>query len=285
MTTASYDSNLSNNKAWAWAYNYSATDYTFREVLGNYTVDVSVDDLAPAPGEEVDCTITAGRTNPYTGSSGTSHTPPPIDLKVDIDLTDGLTVTGTPTYGPTTNRADSVIYSNGVFTIGTLQQGKERTNSVTLPITVGANAVVNELCLTATLTGKPPPGTRLYGDDPPDNVAKLCLGEPPDRIVLFNSGETGLLTRYNCVGRTAYPCSTMNSVEFVVLGGTAAYDFGLPYQVFKPDKVIIHVPDPSSRAASSEDGSSDLVWSTGYDTGVVIRPGVVLTEEMGFTGS
>ena len=77
----------------------------------------------------------------------------------------------------------------------------------------------------------------------------------------------------------------MDSVEFVVLGGTAAYDFGLPYQVFKPDKVIIHVPDPSSRAASSEDGSSDLVWSTGYDTRVVIRPGVVLTEEMGFTGS
>ena len=78
MTTASYDSNLGTNKARAWAYNYSAIDYTFIEVLENYTVDVSVDDLAPAPGEEVDFTITAGRTNPYTGSSGTSHTPPPF---------------------------------------------------------------------------------------------------------------------------------------------------------------------------------------------------------------
>ena len=47
-------------------------------------------------------------------------------------------------------------YSSGVFTIVTLLQGKERTISVTLPIMVAANAVVNEQCLTATLTGNPP---------------------------------------------------------------------------------------------------------------------------------
>ena len=97
---------------------------------------------------------------------------------------------------------------------------------------------------------------------------------------MFNSGETGLPTWYNCVGRTTYPCSAADSVEIVTLGGSAAIDAGLSYEAFKPDKVVIQVLDPQGRTTSSEDDSSALVWSTGYGAGVVVRPGVILSEEL-----
>ena len=155
VTTESFDSNPENNTARIWSYNYNPTGvhHLFIQLTGQYSVDVTADELNPAPGEEVDFKITAYREDSSRRQYGSL---PYIDLKVDIELTDGLTVTGTPTYAPTINRADSVSYSIGVFTIGTLQKGKERTISVTLPITVAANAVVNEQCLTATLTGNPP---------------------------------------------------------------------------------------------------------------------------------
>ena len=177
-----------------------------------------MDNPNPAPGETVNFTIKADRTNPY---GVTGETPPPIDLKVDIELTDGLTVTGTPTYAPTTNRADSVSYSNGVFTIGTVKQGEARTNSVTLPITVASSATVNEQCLTAKLTGNPPPGVGPHNDDISDNVAKVCLGEPPDQTAVFTSGETDLLKLHPCVGNTTYPCTDAGGVVLAVNGGTA----------------------------------------------------------------
>ena len=208
-------------------------------------------------------------------------------------MTSGLSVSGAPTYvsrsedGTVRPKPDSVSYSNGVFNIGTLKGGDTVTaaepvkNSVTLPVTVSSSAVVNEQCLAARLTGNPPPGTGPYDDDISDNVAKVCLtgSGPPGRAV-FASGETSLPTWYNCVGRTAYPCSSTDSVEFVVLGESAAVDAGLPYQVFKPDKVVIHVPDPSGRGTDSATGSSALVWSTGNDKSPVVRQGVVLTEDL-----
>ena len=262
VTTSSFEGNLhqGNNTDRVWSYNYLPTADAVREVLGNYSVDVVVDDPSPSPGGTVNFTITAGRANPYTGSGGTAQTPPPIDLKVDVELTDGLTVTGTPTYAPATDRADTVSYSNGVFTIGTLQKGKERTNSVTLPITVASSALVNGQCLTATLTGDPPPGTGPFDDDISDNVAKVCLGQP-DGPVVFASGQSDLLTLFPCVGETAYPCNATDSVELAATGGTAAVETA-PNAVFQPENITIRVLEPDGRRLSG----NDIVWRTGHDT-------------------
>ena len=307
VTTASFESvpHKENNTSRIWSYNMASSKDRFIQVGVNYTVDVSVDNRFPNPGDTVNFTVTASRKQTH-GSVGSPTfvpaIPPPIDLKVCIELTDGLDDTGsTPTFGTIHTTSDTTFASVSeeyravddddkcpdgaadVFDIGTgPARSARRAHFMKLPLTAVAvmGAVVNERCLTATLTGNPPPGNGHLDDKQADNVAKLCLGEPPDRKVVFNSGETGLLTWYNCVGRTTYPCSTADSVEIVALGGSAAIDAGLPYEVFKPDKVVIQVPDPLGRATSSEDGSSDLVWSTGYDTGVVMRPGVILTEEM-----
>ena len=281
VTTASFDSNPGNNEGQVWSYNLGDT---FNEVLGNYTIDVTVDNAYPSQGDTVIFTITADRQNPYSGTS-----PPLIDVVVDIDLIGGLAVNGEPKLIRGVDESidlmdqDLVAYDveDVKFTFRTLTKDEPRRNSVTLPVVVSSGTVVNDQCLTAALTGQPPPGTGPHDDDMSDNVAKLCLGEPPDSTVVFNSGTIGLPTWYNCVDRTTFPCGDTASVEFVVLGGSAAMDAGLPYTIFEPDMFVIQVPDPSGRAASSEEGSSDLVWSTGVDEeGSVVRSGVIVSEEL-----
>ncbi len=171
--------------------------------------------------------------------------------------------TGTISYSPTTDRADSVSYSNGVFTIGTLPQGKERVNSVTLPITVSSNAVVNKQCLTATLTGKPPPGTGPLDDDISDNVAKFCLGVPSQKKV-YQSGTVGSPTIYAC--RRGVPtggCDTAGEVDIQI--ATSTHD---------PSKLdltpaVIQIKDEPGRVFDADNGSvtdgTTVSWQTATD--------------------
>ena len=180
VSTSSFESNLhkGNNTARVWSYSPAPTSDHFYQAAGNYTVAVSVDDPVPSAGDTVEFTIKADRPHPFIGVAP-GWPPPLIDLKVAIELTDGLAVDVDPnasppreiTYSPSS--LDSLSYSNGVFNVGTLKGGEAvlgdgLKTSVTLPITVASGTVVNEQCLTATLTGNPPPGV----DDISDNVAK-----------------------------------------------------------------------------------------------------------------
>ena len=179
VTTASFESDghTANNTSRVWSFEYHDSPGRFIQLSLNYTVAVTVDEPSPLPGDMVNFTITTNAED-RTGAAGFS--PPPFDLKVAIDLTGGLAVTGTPTYeaAGVLPVPDSVSYSNGVFNVGTLMNRDSKMNSVTLPVTVASSAVVNEQCLTATLTGNPPPGTGPRDDDISDNVAKVCLGRP-----------------------------------------------------------------------------------------------------------
>ena len=265
VTTSSYDSNLRNNTARVWSYDYSFTaggTDTTRQVLGNYSVSVTVDNPNPAPGGTVNFTIKADRTNPY---GVTGETPPPIDLKVDVELTDGLTVTGTPTYAPAAAlRADSVSYSDGVFTIGTLKQGKSRKNSVTLPITVASSAVVNKQCLTAKLTGNPPPGVGEHEDDISDNVAKVCLGDQP--VEPFVRGQVDAFTVYPCVGITTEPCDNTDDVKVRAVDKTVATE-----RILNAGDVTINIVDGPGRTydgqmhnnvLQSVNSANEVSWQT-----------------------
>ncbi len=146
-------------------------------------------------------------------------------MEVAIEMTDGLSVAGTPTVVsgrpgdkvPASVSYTSVSDSNGVFNVGTLlgpdhQNAAESTyNSVTLPVEVDSNAVVNGQCLTATLTGNPPPGTGPLDDDISDNVAKVCLGYQPTEP--FVSGELEIFTVYDCFATKTYPCDGTDGVR------------------------------------------------------------------------
>ena len=214
VTTSSFERGIhkGNNTSRVWSYRYDEPNERYRQAAGNYTVAVSVDDPSPSPGDTVNFTITADRTKP-TDYSGTDV--PPIDTKVDIELTGGLTAAGTPTYRcadlDTCTPPAQLSYSDGVFDIGTLKARKSTRNSVTLPVLVASDAVVNEQCLTATISGNPPPGTGPRDDDLSDNVAKVCLGDQPAEP--FVTGEVEIFTVYDCFARQTYPCDGTDGVR------------------------------------------------------------------------
>ena len=252
VTTASFDRNLGNNTARVWSYRYHVDATSQIQAEGNYTVAVSVDEASPSPGDTVNFTITADRDNPIRELLNVSAlTPPPIDLKVDIGFTGGLSVSGTPSYDPSgDDKPDSVSYSNGVFNIGTLNMGGREPPrySVTLPISVASDAVVNEQCLTATLTGNPPPGTGPRDDDISDNVAKLCLGELS--VIPLVSSQVDAFTIYPCVGDTNSPCDNTDDVRVRAVNKT-----GQPGTIFGSGNAVVHVRDRPNRNYDSHDNS------------------------------
>ncbi len=259
VTTESFDSNPENNTARIWSYNFNPTStHQFVQVTGNYSVNVSVDELSPSPGDDLNFKITANKEDLRRYGKL-----PLIDLKVDVELTDGLTVTGTPSYAtegvlPVPDSVEG--YSNGVFTIGTTKSGESRSISVTLPITVAANAAGSEQCLTAKLTGNPPPGTGRFDDDISDNMAKVCVGAAPaGEQVVLSDGTVDLFTWHPCVGDSQAPCREQDSLELVVAGDMAP-EFGTKFQ---PSQVVVHVPDPDGRTV---DANGVLAWSTGFAT-------------------
>ena len=164
VTTSSFESDhhVGNNTSRVWSYK-AAESSRYWQAAGNYSVVVSVDNPSPSPGNTVNFTVNTDRAKRDENRPGT----PPIDLEVAIELTGGLSVSGEPSYvsrsedGTVRPKPDSVSYSNGVFTVGTLKGPTLSLirdpvmNSVTLPVTVASSAVVNEQCMTATLTGNP----------------------------------------------------------------------------------------------------------------------------------
>ena len=281
VTTASFESDLrkGNNTDRVWSTLDNENDGRTRQARPDYSINVSVDERNPSPGNIVNFTVTTNHgTFPYSV----------IDQAVSIELTSGLMVDVDPnatppreiSYAPD-DRAASVSYSNGVFNLGTLKfSDKKPEHSVTLPIRVAPDAVVNEQCLTATITGNPPPEASPYDDDRSDNVAKLCLGGPPDEKVVFRDGTADLWALYPCVGVTSAPCDDTDSVVLAINGLSAATEAGALYPVFIPDNVVVHIPDEVGRNPS--DGN--VLWNNGHDAdhsayGSGIFPGLVAKFE------
>ena len=268
VTTASFESDRhkGNNTARVWSFQYQTRNNLWIQAAVDYSVDVSVDNWQPSPGDTVNFTITAGR---KTRHIGLARIPPPIDLKVDIELTGGLSHTGSPSYYATYLGPDPVsttyspIFQNDELTIGT---GKATDISdsdyVTLPVQVASDAVVNEQCLTARLTGNPPPGNGRLDDAIANNVAKLCLGEAER----FTSGQVDAFIIYPCVGNTNSPCDSTDDVRVRAVDKTAKFA-----KILASGQALVHVPDRPNRKYDSHDNSVnagtkvswpiDVTWS------------------------
>ena len=295
VTTESFESNVhkENNTARVWSYQHLDGDYL--QVGVNYTVEVSVDNRSPSSGETVHFTVTAGRKQTH-GKIGNPplqpDVPPPIDLKVDIELTESLTA-GTPSYhttnlgGDVTREVTSQIRAmfpttlplrynphppgqprGGVFNIGTGQAETQiSAHSVTLPVTVTTGADVSKQCLTATLTGNPPPGTGPLDDDIADNVAKVCLRGPEP----LASGQVDVFTIYPCVGITDAPCDSSDDIRVRAVS-TAYSDAPIPAgtAVFWLDPKTARIYDGHTNSSSvlqSVNNGNTASWQTAVSAG------------------
>ena len=231
---------------------------TFRALTPRYAVTVAVDNRFPQAQEDVSFTVTASNTAPRD----TAHL---RDARVTVPLPAGLTYK--PATAPTGTTYNS---STGIWTIGDWDPSSStNTHSLTLTATRAANTVLNEQCVTAKISAKPPEPLVQTAD----NRSRVCLGDEP-RIV-FGSGKADIFTLHNCVGQTNYPCGSSDSLEVVVSGysttNVATLDLtetALTERIQdivgrwrQPESVVIHVKDPKARIAPVAGTGS--VWSTG----------------------
>lgn len=252
VTTSSFDLHQGNNTDRIWA---GATNTTFgrhAQVEPDYSIlSVSVDERHPSPGDLVSFTFVADAAKTVN-----------INSQVAIGLTDGLAVDVDPDATPareiTTELTKAndfgetpapVSYNDGVFTIGTRRHNESiGTLTATLPVRVAGDAVVNEECITVTITGNPPPGAGRYYDDPSDNMAELCLGDQPVEP-LMNS-QVAHFNLYSCVDNTNAPCGSADDVRVRAVMTDVPTD--VPIDVFlEPGRVFIHVPDHANRKYDS----------------------------------
>ncbi len=261
VTTSSHDSNPANNTSRIWSFNSSFSGFVtyHNQATGNYKVTVTVDEPSPSPGDTVNFTITA------IGQEGLGAELPSIDLQVDIELTDGLSVSGTPTYisanrlGEVGTTPSSLSYGDGVFNIGTLTSDYRDWNSVTLPVMVASGATVNQQCLTATLTGNPPPAPGR--DDISDNVAEVCLGDQSAEP--FVSGQVDAFTIYPCVGITTPPCDNTDDIRVRAVNSSSG-------RVLVPGTGLFRIDPSTARTYDAKTGHSvndgnTVSWQTSVD--------------------
>ena len=251
------------NRAEVWQIR-NKTDNELNLAVPAYAVTVAVDDRFPAEQGDVTFTVVASHSSNEDVNAGRAHL---RDAQVALDLPAGLIFsTPTPPTGTTYNS------STGIWTIGNWHPTTapaSQTHSLTLTATRAANTVLNELCMTAEISAKPPePLARTA-----DNRSEVCLGDEP-RIV-FGDGKADIFTLYDCVGQTQYPCGSSDSLEIVVSGYStttiATLDLTETALIERiqdivgrwrqPESVVIHVKDPRARIAPVTGTGS--VWSTG----------------------
>ena len=245
VTTASFESDLrkENNTDRIWFQVLSDSDKNSRQVKGDYRIDsLSVDNPNPSAGSIVNFTISVRMSSN-------------INSEVAFELTDGLAVdidaTATPpraiSYVKWPSGSDDPDYSSGVFTIATRSYHQELGQlSATVPIRVASDAVVSDQCLTATITGNPPPGAGPYDDDISDNVAEFCLGAPSMEPLV--SGQVDAFIIYPCVGNTKPPCDDTDDVRVRAVRTTDK-------RVLQAGKAFVHIPEEASRTYDSHANS------------------------------
>ena len=197
----------SNNVTELWFVNPALGPLVYTD--GDTAVAVSISDRFPqAEGET---TFTAAASRPYRINFGINrsndHTQ--FDVQVKITLSPGLAFAGTP-QAATSTTFDA---STGIWDVGTLSLG---TVSLSVPVTLSgvslADLPLAERCMTAEVVRAVP----WFASDPSkreNDTATACLGEYPK--VLLTSGELNLFDFFPCVGVTAYPCTSADTLELV----------------------------------------------------------------------
>ena len=282
---------LANNVAKVYSWADSSTGATLHMSINRLALLLSVDDLEPAAGDDLNFDLTALN----AGAAGRATVDDFIDLigdiEIRVELSDGLDFKSTsdwtrPTGFTTTGRSatwkpEAVDKKGGTDFPGSREieiQTELTSDSLdTIPL--------EDRCFTAWVVDSTPP------PPPPADYAlgslTECLGDDPP--VLFQEGSVGVLTPFPCVGVTEYPCidsgievaapvptdpditsfdhaAITNNLRSHGVGRrdrTAGAPYGLT--ILQPDSVVIHVQDPLARISDSNTNSvvsSGISWQT-----------------------
>ena len=274
------ETKLENNRVETWLYINSRQEESLL-TPGPFSVETTVDNQIPQPGEEIVFEISAFFGN-YTLSGATIPVHILSDTVVQVQLTPGLTYSEGSSSTLKINRVgnaepkeDKSDYShNRDDNTGRWGIGPFVPNSFHLELTatVDADAGGEEQCLTAEISGRPDePLGENGGDRSLDNIARVCVQpRQPDAPApaVLSDGEVSLFTWWDCVGQTDYPCDSANNangdgLEVVVLPGTTASNTAAPEMLLQPKDLLVHVRD--RRVIEDDNMVKSVVWSTGLD--------------------
>ncbi len=225
---------------------------------GTYWLEASVDDHLPEDGDTVKFSFKATMAYETTARDSSLY-----GVKLRLKLSPGMgTATATPPSG-TTFAAASGLTRTWDWDIGTFQSNTalDLVVSTTLDDPLPSGVARSDLCLTAELTAERPPNL-----DERVTSAEFCFREDP--VVLLQEGEAILWNMYPCVDVTAYPCSSDDTLEMRVVGGSAARAAGIARDeaVLDPDRVFIQVKDPEARLIDTQSHSVNSGTAPSWQT-------------------
>ncbi len=261
-----------NNRVVTWAYIFSGITRLLFSDDTRITVLASVDNLHPPLESATFFKVSAKNpSDKPTGRSRSVHDK--VDTQVKITITEGLSFAWA-------NTPDDITISgqSATWYISHLPSASDATRTKTLevPVKLSGSTPLETRCLTADVQQVTPPDPDGHRHD---DLATVCLGDPPIEVLgawrRSREESIGLFTFFPCIGATAFPCNTNDTLELVV-----DFPLGLEYPTTKqrrddaattpqsdsqgrmylqPESVVVHVDDPIGRAI--RDGT--VIWSTG----------------------
>ena len=269
----------SNNVAKLYSFLRGGTGIARHMKENKLALLLSVDDLRPDAGGDVDFGLAAKQEAPE-GNSLLYNVVDEIEIRVE--LSEGLEFKA----GWTRPTGFTTVGRSATWTpeaVSRRIQVRPLMREIEIEVQLTSDSLdaipLEERCITAWLEDSIPPPN-------PDYVLgslKQCLGDDPK--VLFQSGELDLFTLYSCVGVTqiAYPCRDDNSDSTVDNGMEMVAGADIRSQLapraqgvgrkedsrnvyLMPGSVVVQVEDPGGRAV---DSGNNLAWWARHTQGLM----------------
>ena len=241
-----------NNRAEIWTYFLVEAVADFADVAGtSMATRVSVDDLRPDLNGQTAFTVAAINLRQDAPFGFHYHK---YDVQIRITLSQSMR------FASSSMPSTTISGNTATWRVGDLPATADatRTKTLSVPVNLNGSAPLETRCITAELVQVLPPDPE---DKKYDDAATVCLGDEP--LELIADGEIGIFKYVPCIGVTAYPCNTDDTLEIVtevVLGNpelapkqrrndpTIPPNIGNPGVMYlQPESALIQVKDPQGR--------------------------------------
>ena len=273
------DTLLANNVRKVYTYFASASGSTLHMRGNTLALLLSVDDLNPAPGGDVDLDLTARNVQGAAGSTSINLI---ADAEVKVELSQGLQFKDgwTPPAAFVKSGSQSATWSpsdTDTRSLTTTIPATQKIEDIEIQLTSDtlADIPLKERCITARVTDSIPPPTPGY------ILGSLtrCLGDDP--LVLFEENQLDLFTLEVTAQNDLELVARANLIQQMQIrsrGIGRGSDNFMPVVILSPERTIIQVKDsPSTRGSVTDNSVTSMTWQTkggDVDRGVEVRENI-----------
>ncbi len=248
---------LANNEIKVYSFDESGAGATLHMDGSNLALLLSVDDLRPDAGDDVNFDLTASNENEFSPDSLYSNLIG--DVKIKVELSDGLEFKGTwnpsdvvksGSQSATWSPPDTATYTaSNIFPDSQKIDIETQLTSATL-----TDIPLEERCITARVEDSLPPPSPDYV---PGSLTQ-CLGDDP--TVLFDEYRVDLFTLEATAQNDLVLLTQVNTLLNSELR-SRSIGLGDPDLKLSPEKFIIQV-NPLARGFVRDNGVTSMTWQT-----------------------